>query len=162
MQQAETKSSENIDAVEGTDLKRHFRLRLAVSVFLSFGLILPLICVTDAVPTEGWLRSIYAAFLLSAMTLLVFLFSICFVSDRIRRKLIFFIAALFLMTVPTGLLLHHPWNYFIFFSPFYWLSWAWVIASPAESILYGVISMAITGAGFLILCSYLTGKTKPD
>jgi hypothetical protein len=162
IQQAETHSSVNNDPLAGEDLKQHFKLRLAFSILLSFGLILPVICLTDAVSTEGWLRSTYAAFLNSVMTSLVFLFSSCFVRDLKRRKLIFIIAALFLMTVPTGLLLHHPWNYFIFFSPFYWLSWAWVIASPAESLLYGVISMVITGTGMLVLCRYLPGKTNTD
>jgi hypothetical protein len=151
MHQAESHSSVNNDGLTGTDLKWHFKLRMAFSVILSFGMILPLIYLADAVPTEGWLRSIYAAFLFSVMTSLVFLFTICFARDVKRQKLVFFISALFLMTVPSGLLLHHPWNYFIFFSPFYWTGWAWVIVSPAESMVYGMISLAIT-AIFSLIC----------
>lgn len=151
MHQAESHSSVNNVGLTGTDLKWHFKLRMAFSVILSFGMILPLIYLADAVPTEGWLRSIYAAFLFSVMTSLVFLFTICFARDVKRQKLVFFISALFLMTVPSGLLLHHPWNYFIFFSPFYWTGWAWVIVSPAESMVYGMISLAIT-AIFTLIC----------
>jgi hypothetical protein len=60
------------------------------------------------------------------------------------------ISIMFLVTVPSGLMLHHPWSYFAFFSPFYWISWAWVVASPAESLIYGAISVLITSAGMLI------------
>jgi hypothetical protein len=160
IQLAESQVSATNDPLAGGDLKWHFKLRIVISVILSFGLILLLIYLTDAVPTEGWLRSIYAAFLFSVMTSLVFLFSICFAEDVKRRNLVFLISVLFLMTVPSGLMLHHPWNYFIFFSPFYWLGWAWIITSPAESLLYGLISVVIAGCGILILCRYLAGRAK--
>ena len=138
------------------DVKRHIKQRMVFSISLSFCVILPLIYLTDAVPTEGWLRSIYAAFLLSVMTALIFLFSIFSARSIKLQKIGFFVSALFLMTVPTGLLLHHPWNYFIFFSPFYWISWAWIILSPAESLMYGMISLVIAGIGMLILYRYFT------
>jgi hypothetical protein len=159
---AESVNSGNHNELAGNDVKRQIKLRMAFSISLSFCVILPLIYLTDAVPTEGWLRSIYAAFLLSVMTALIFLFSICSARGVKLQKTVFFVSALFLMTVPSGLLLHHPWNYFIFFSPFYWISWAWIIPSPAESLMYGIISLVIAGSGMLILYRYFTRNSKTD
>lgn len=160
--QAESQSSDNDKESTGTGLIWHIKLRMASSVILSFCVILPLIFLTDAVPTEGWLRSFYATLLLSAMTTLIFLVTIYFSNHFKRWKIVFFVSALFLMTVPSGLLFHHPWNYFIFFSPFYWLSWAWIIPSPAESLIYGIISLVIAGSGMLILYRYITRNPKKD
>jgi len=125
--------------------------RMAISSVLSFILVLPVIYITGAVSSEGWLRGIYAAFLLAITAPFIFIFSTCFSHDRKSWKIISLISVIFLITVPSGLLLHHPWNYFIFFSPFYWTGWAWVITSPAESIVYGMISLAIT-AIFSLIC----------
>jgi hypothetical protein len=125
--------------------------RAALSAILSLVMILPVIYITDAVSTEGWLRSIYAAFLLAITAPFIFIFATGFERDRKGWKILFLIAVIFLITVPSGLLLHHPWNYFIFFSPFYWTGWAWVIVSPAESLVYGMISMALT-AIFTVIC----------
>ena len=118
--------------------------RMSISAILSFIILLPLIYITDAVSTEGWLRSIYAAFLLAITAPFIFLFTSGFARDRKSWRIISLISVIFLITLPSGLLLHHPWNYFIFFSPYYWTGWAWVIASPSESILYGMISLAIS------------------
>jgi hypothetical protein len=151
MHQAESHSSVNNDGLTGTDLKWHFKLRMAFSVILSFGMILPLIYLADAVPTEGWLRSIYAAFLLAITAPFIFIFSAGFARDGKSWKILSLISLIFLLTVPSGLLLHHPWNYVIFFSPFYWTGWAWVIVSASESMVYGMISLAIT-AIFTLIC----------
>lgn len=124
--------------------------RMAHSALLSFIMVLSVIYITDAVSTEGWLRSIYAAFLLSMTASLIFIIATCFALGGKSRKILYSIAVIFLMTIPSGLLLHHPWNYFVFFSPFYWVSWAWVIPSVAESILYGAIASAITTISLLI------------
>ena len=147
--QTESVSSENKNEFAGKAVNSYFKLRIAFSVFLGFCVILPLIYLTDAVSTEGWLRNIYASLLLAVMTSLIFLFSICFARNDKGRKMAFFVSALFLMTIPSGLFLHHPWNYFIFFSPFYWLSWAWIIPSPAESLMYGIISLVIACIGII-------------
>jgi hypothetical protein len=56
-----------------------------------------------------------------------------------------------LIVVPLGLLLHHPWNYFTFFSPFYWISWAWVIPLPTDSFIYGAIAIVLTSVAIIIL-----------
>lgn len=153
IQIVESHSNGNLGS-QMTGREGHLIIRTAVAAFLSFITVLPVIFLTDPVSTEGWLRSIYAAFLLTVMTTFIFLFAVCFARDIKKRKILFLISAIFLITVPSGLLLHHPWNYFIFFSPFYWLSWAWIITSQAESLMYGIISLAIAGTGILIFCRY--------
>lgn len=137
-------------------------IQMLIPASLSFLVVLPLIYLSDPVSTEGWLRSIYAAILLAVMASFIYLFTICISRNRENLKIPFFVSVILLITVPAGLLLHHPWNYFIFFSPFYWFSWSWVIASPAESSLYGIISLAITAAGMLILCRYIARKPDTD
>ena len=125
---------------------RTLLIRMVVSSLISFPMVLTAIYLTDAVSTEGWLRSIFASMLLAIMAPFIFLFVAGFSRGRNNRKLMSIISLIFLITAPAGLLLHHPWNYFAFFSPFYWISWAWVIGSPAESIIYGVISTLIASA----------------
>jgi hypothetical protein len=142
--QGEYHSPGNNDEFANKDVKWHIYMRMGFSVFLSFSIVLPVIYLTDAVSTEGWLRSIYTAFLLAIMASFIFLFIVGFAGMIKNLKVLSLISLIFLITVPSGLLLHHPWNYFAFFSPFYWLSWAWVIASPAESLLYGIISLSVT------------------
>jgi len=151
----ESHSSDNSGAEKSNkDSKNHLIERMSVSAFLSFILVLPVIYLTDAVSTEGWLRGIFAASLLAAMAPFIFLFVTGLNGNRRYWKLLSLISILFLITVPAGLLLHHPWNYFTFFSPYYWLCWAWVIASPAESLMYGLISIAITSVSMLIFYRY--------
>ena len=132
------------------EAKNILNTRIAVSAFLSFIILLPAIFLTDAVSTEGWLRSICASFLMAMMAPFIFLFVVGFARDRKKGMVLSVISIMFLVTVPSGLMLHHPWSYFAFFSPFYWISWAWVVASPAESLIYGAISVLITSAGMLI------------
>jgi hypothetical protein len=57
----------------------------------------------------------------------------------------------FLITVPFGLLVHHPWNYLAFYSPLYWASWAWIVHSPLESLIYGSIAMFLSAVILIIL-----------
>jgi hypothetical protein len=133
--------------------------RMSISAVLSFIMVLPVIFITGAVSTEGWLRSIYAAFLLSMTAPFIFIFSAGLASDRKSWTLLSLISVIFLIALPSGLVLHHPWNYFLFFSPFYWSGWAWVIASPSESIVYGTISLAITAIFCLICFRYIFRKS---
>lgn len=139
------------DEKKGKFGRRNLHIRMVVSSLISIPLVLTAIYLTDAVSTEGWLRSIFASMLLSIMAPFIFLFVAGFSDGRNNRKLMPIISTIFLITAPAGLLLHHPWNYLAFFSPFYWISWAWVIRSPAESIIYGVISILISSA-CMFLC----------
>jgi hypothetical protein len=64
----------------------------------------------------------------------------------------------FLAAVPLGLILHHPWNYLAFFSPLYWISWAWIIPSFAESLMYGAIASLITVGCMFVFFRYFLKK----
>jgi hypothetical protein len=124
--------------------------RITVLFILSFIMILAVIFFTDPVSTEGWLRNIYAALLLSAASPFIFLLLVAYGVSRARWIFLSMIALVFLLAVPSGMALHHPWNYFAFFSPFYWSGWAWVITSPMEGLIYGAISLGISVAGSII------------
>jgi hypothetical protein len=124
--------------------------RITVIFILSFIMILPVIFLTDPVPGEGWLRSIWISLLLAAASLIIFLLLVAFGVSRARWAMISIIALVFLLAVPAGMALHHPWNYLAFFSPFYWSGWAWVISSPTEGFIYGAISAGVTAAGSII------------
>jgi hypothetical protein len=138
------------DEIIKSDFKTIFITRMAFSSILSFIWVLPVIFLTGAVSTEGWLRSIYAAALLALMAPFILAFSAGFARNIMQWRFISLISALFLLALPSGLLLHHPWNYVTFFSPFYWLGWAWIIASPEESIMYGLICLAAASGGALV------------
>jgi hypothetical protein len=134
-------------------------IRLEVCVLLSFFVTLPVICLTDPVSTEGWLRKIYAAFLLAINVPFIFLLISCCREKSKRALFLSVFSVMLLLAVPSGLLLHHPWNYFAFFSPFYWVGWAWVINSPAESLMYGAISLAVTAVWTGIFYKVYTGNS---
>jgi hypothetical protein len=124
--------------------------RIIFAGFLSFIVILPVIFLTDPVSTEGWLRSLFAALILSAASQFIFLLMTAFGRSRPGWLMLTLIAAVFLASIPAGMSLHHPWNYLAFISPFYWCGWAWVITSPTEGLLYGVISLVVTAAGSIL------------
>ncbi len=132
------------------DTRSSLLTRLEVSAILSFITALAVIYLTNPVSTEGWLRGIYAALLLAINAPFIFLLTSCCRTGNKRRFVFSVISVILLLAVPSGLLLHHPWNYFVFFSPFYWVGWAWVITSPFESMMYGMISLAVTAAGIAI------------
>ncbi len=125
--------------------------RMSVSALISFIIVLPAVFLTHPVRTEGWLRSLYASGLLALMSPFIFAFPALLSHNRMQWRILSASSLLFLLAVPLGLLFHHPWNYLTFFSPFYWLSWAWIIPSPSESFIYGLISMIITATALFIL-----------
>ena len=127
------------------------RERIIYSTITCFAVLLPVVFLTDAVPGEGWIRSIFASALFSVLSPLVFLLSACLASGKKKVMIQSLFCALLLITVPVGLLLHHPLNYFAFYSPLYWAVWAWAIASPSESLMYGIISLALSSAGIFLL-----------
>lgn len=152
-------SDNNQTGISAKEPKMLLNRRIAVATFLTFIMVLPVIFLTNPVTTEGWIRSIYVAFLLASMTPFIFLFTACFGRNRRNWKFFSLISVIFLITVPTGLLVHHPWNYLEFFSPFYWLSWAWVIGLRAESLMYGVISLAIALVSMLFFYRSIPGHS---
>jgi hypothetical protein len=143
-------ASGNDEGIETDPGRNSLIARLEVSAILSFITALPVIYLTDPVSTEGWLRGIYAALLLAFNAPFIFLLITCCRTGGLRGLVFSILTVMLLLAVPSGLLLHHPWNYLAFFSPFYWVGWAWVITAPGESVLYGIISLAVTAAGIAI------------
>ena len=125
-------------------------MRISVTASLSFILVYLSVFLINPVPGEGWLRTLFAVILLSIQSPFVFLFIVSLAENKIEGFALAKIFGFFLITVPLGLVLHHPWNYLAFFSPLYWISWAWLIHVPAESLLYGVIATGITSIGVFI------------
>jgi len=126
-------------------------LRMIISAIISFVLVMITIILVKPVPTEGWLRNLFAAGLLSIQAAFVFQFISTLSVTRISGIAVSKLYWIFIITVPLGLLFHHPWNYLAFFSPLYWISWAWVVPNPAESFFYGVIAFLLTSGSILIL-----------
>jgi len=125
--------------------KRTFlNMEIVMPAFFSFIFVLAVIILTNPVPTEGWLRTTYISVLLASQSSFIFLLVVSLTGEKISGRTLSILSLIFLATVPFGLLLHHPWTYIAFFSPFYWISWAWVTDSLIESLLYGAISMVIT------------------
>ena len=120
------------------------------SVFvLSFLLIILSILIIKPVPAQGWLRTLYAAILLSFQAPAAFLF------PRIKKRIAGIALSglywLFFIALPIGLLLHHPWNRGACFSPFYWVAWAWMLKSPAGAVIYGSAAVILTSILLIIL-----------
>jgi fluoroquinolone transport system permease protein len=145
-------------AVTPAGKKNFLYMRMVIPSFLSFILVLISIILTDPVPTEGWLRTIYITFLLSTQVPFVFLFIGSLAGNKIEGLALSKLYGIFLLAVPLGLILHHPWNYLAFFSPLYWISWAWITSVPAQSLLYGAISMIVTTGCILILFRHFLKK----
>lgn len=133
-------------------------MRMIVPSFLSLIMVLLTILFTDPMPSEGWLRTIFVSLLLSFQVPLVFLFIGSLARNKVEGLALSKFYGVFLATVPLGLLLHHPWNYLNFFSPLYWISWAWVSKNPIESLMYGGISIAITAVAIVWLFNHFLKK----
>ena len=133
-------------------------MRVISTVVLSFLMIVLSVLLIKPVPAQGWLRTIYAIGLLSIQSPLGF---VVISEGRKTGRLIFsWLSWIILIAMPLGLLFHHPWNYLAFLSPFYWIAWAWIIQSPTESLIYGLIALALTFAGaFLFFREFLKKRS---
>jgi fluoroquinolone transport system permease protein len=150
----------NIIPLTPEDKKYFIYFRLIVPALLSFIVVFVIILFTDPVPSEGWLRSVFVSILLTVQVPLVLLYIRSFSISRAKAIILLKIYGILLAIVPLGLLLHHPWNYFLFYFPYYWISWAWVIYSTGESFFYGVISTVITVGYIIWFYSHLLKKNK--
>ena len=120
--------------------------RALTCLVFSFLLIMLSIWLIKPVPTQGWLRTIYAALILSFQAptaMLMYTKSGSFKDKSNPFLLPYWITIIML---PVGLMLHHPLNYPAFISPFYWSAWAWMIQSPVQSIICGAIALFLTAA----------------
>jgi hypothetical protein len=144
-------NTSRVEAVASGDRYKFLLLTMIFTALISFALVVITIIFVKPVPTEGWLRNLFAAGLLSIQSAFVFQFIITLSVNRVSEIAISRLYWIFIITVPLGLLFHHPWNYLAFFSPLYWISWAWVVPNPAESFFYGVIAFLLTSGSILIL-----------
>jgi hypothetical protein len=148
----------HVEEVFLADRYKFLLMRMTISAFISFVLVMITIILAKPVPTEGWLRTLFAALLLSIQSPFVFLFICSLAEKKIEGLALSRLYWIFLIAVPSGLLLHHPWNYFPFFSPLYWISWAWIVKSPVESLIYGSIAMILTSVTAIMLYSHFFKK----
>lgn len=145
-------------AVTPAGKKNFLYMRMIIPAIMSFILLLISTFITDPVPGEGWLRTIYVSFLLSLQSSFAFLFIGSYAENKVEGMALAKLYGIFLIAVPLGMILHHPWNYFAFFSPLYWISWAWVTPVITDSMIYGIISMIITLSGIFIFFRHFLGK----
>jgi fluoroquinolone transport system permease protein len=142
------------DDVKSAVVRSSLFPRIAMTMSLSFILILISVLITNPVPSEGWLRTVFVIFLLTIQAPFVFLL-ICSLADNRNEGLaLSAIYGIFLITVPLGMVLHHPWNYLAFFSPLYWIGWTWIEYSAVESLEYGIIAIIITSGTIFILARH--------
>ena len=125
-------------------------LRLVMTMALSFIFVLISILITNPVPSEGWLRTAFVIFLLTIQSPFVFLLIGSLADNRVEGLALSAIYGIFLITVPLGMQLHHPWNYLAFFSPLYWIGWTWIEYSAIASLEYGIIAIIITSVTVFI------------
>ena len=145
-------------AVTPAGKKNFLYMRMIVPSFMSFIMVLLSVILTNPVPNEGWLRTIFVSILLSAQSPFIFLFIGSLAENKIEGLALTKLYGVFLIAVPLGLLLHHPWNYLAFFSPLYWVAWAWVAWSAVESLIYGAIAGILTLSGIIIFFRHFLKK----
>ncbi len=133
-------------------------VRVFASVVISFILITLSVWHIEPVPMQGWLRTLFAEMLLSIQSPFVLLFIFAAESKKAVRSVLTWLYWIFLIALPAGLLVHHPWNCFAFFSQFYWIAWAWMIRSPVQGLICGSISVILTSIILIILLKYFTGR----
>jgi fluoroquinolone transport system permease protein len=138
--------------------KNFLYMRMLVPAFLGFIMVLVSIFLTNPVPSEGWLRTLFIAFILSIQSSFVFLFIGSLAGNKVEGLALSKFYGIFFIALPAGLLLHHPWNYFAFFSPLYWSGCAWVCSNPVESLIYGAISVFISIGCILIFFRHFLQK----
>jgi fluoroquinolone transport system permease protein len=138
--------------------KNFLFMRMIVPAVFSFILIGVSIMLTRPVTEEGWLRTLFVIFLMSLQSPFVFLFIGSLAGNKIEGLALSKFYGVFLIAVPLGLLLHHPWSYLAFFSPLYWIAWAWVVPVPVEAIIYGAISLILTFGAMIFLFRHFLKK----
>jgi hypothetical protein len=133
------------------DTKSSVFIRIFTLLLISFFLIILSILIIKPVPAQGWLRTLYAAILLSFQAPAAFLY--CGIKDlkRMAGISLSVLYWLLIIALPVGLLLHHPWNRAACFSPFYWTAWAWMLKSPTASLIYGSVAFILTSIVIAIL-----------
>ena len=138
--------------------RNYMHIRIIFVAALSFILVITAIFFTNPVPDQGWLRTLFAALLFSVQSVFCLLFIGSLGKTKIFGLALSRVYWIFLIVLPLGLLLHHPWNYLAFFSPLYWVTWAWIVQSPVESLIYGSIAVIMTVSVAIMLYSRYINK----
>jgi hypothetical protein len=125
--------------------------RMVTTAIISFVIIWSSVSMVIPVSGQGWLRNLFAAILFSAEAPFTFLFFAMSDRNKMPGKLISWLFIIFLLAAPAGLLLHHPFNYLAFFSPFYWIACAWIVRSPGGGLIYGAVAVFLSAAMLIIL-----------
>jgi hypothetical protein len=134
--------------------------RILTSLIFSFLLIVLSTYLMKPVPSQGWLRTLYGVLLLTVQTPIVLLLIGKTGARKIAGTGISKFYLLFLIALPLGLLVHHPWNCLAFFSPFYWVAWAWMIRPPAEAVICGAIAIILSSVILFVLLKYFLGRHR--
>jgi fluoroquinolone transport system permease protein len=119
-------------------------MRMIIPLLLSLMMVVLSIVLIRPVPSEGWLRTALVSILLSTQAPFVFMFIGSLAENKVEGLAMAKLYGVFLVAIPFGLMLHHPWNYLTFFSPLYWISWAWVLPDPFQSFLCVLITIVMT------------------
>jgi len=125
------------------EIKVIFLIRVVETLIVSFFLVLIPIIISDPVPSEGWLRTVYISVLLAIQSVNILFLTTNRIFHKANSSIIYFICSLLIIAIPAGLLLKSPFNCLAFFSPLYWISWAWITKITLESIISGAISIII-------------------
>jgi len=144
--------------IAGKEVPDTTYFRIFTSLVLSFLLIVLSSCLMKPVPSHGWLRTLYGVLLLTVQTPFVLLLIGKTGTKKIAGTGISKFYLLFLIALPLGLLVHHPWNCLAFFSPFYWVAWAWMIRPPAEAVICGSIAIILSSVILFVLLKYFLSR----
>jgi hypothetical protein len=143
------KSADGTTASSGYTGILNVRAWAALVVSFVFGCLFNI--VTDPIPAEGPLRMIYVSFLLSFQSLTALVFIVALSRSFLQGILMSKLYGIMLIVLPIGLVLESPWNILVFFSPYYWIAWAWLTEIPLQAFYYGAVSIGIS----FLLVSYL-------
>lgn len=142
------------------EIKIIFLIRAVETLIFSFVLVIIPTVITNPVPSEGWLRVVFISALLALQSVHV----LFLITNRIYHKagnvLIYLYCTLLIIAVPAGLLLKSPLNCLAFFSPLYWISWAWITDVRIESLISSAISVIIISAPVFLIYRVLFNR-KP-
>jgi hypothetical protein len=123
---------------------------MLISFLSSLVLLIAAGFLTDPVPSEGKVRLLFSVLLFAVQSVVVLIFIISFSRTYLQALICAKLFSVFLLAAPLGLVLNSPWNLLAFFSPFYWISWAWLTEIPSQSLLYGMIASGISAAIMLL------------
>jgi len=144
--------------IKQKEIKVIFLIRVAESFIISFVLVLIPIVIADPVPSEGWLRTIYISVLLAIQSVNILFLITNRIYHKAESSIIYLICTLLIIAIPAGLLLKNPFNCLSFFSPLYWISWAWITKMTIESIISGAISIIIISVPVFLIYRILFDK----